>query len=94
MSPQYVLGIDSSTQSCKAALVDAETGEVHTLRRAAHPDGTQVDPEAWRAAMADSAGELLLRADAVSVAGQQHGMVALDADHNVVRPAILWNDQR
>lgn len=92
MSPQYVLGIDSSTQSCKAALVDAETGEVHTLRRAAHPDGTQVDPEAWVAALADSAGELLPQAGAVSVAGQQHGMVALDSGRRVVRPAILWND--
>jgi xylulokinase len=92
LSPQYVLGIDSSTQSCKAALVDAETGEVRALRRAAHPDGTQVDPAAWCAALADSAGGLLPQANAVSVAGQQHGMVALDADGGVVRPAVLWND--
>lgn len=92
MSPQYVLGIDSSTQSCKSVLVDAETGEVRDLRRAPHPDGTQVDPRAWRRALTETCVDLLPRAAAVAVAGQQHGMVALDADGEVVRPAMLWND--
>ena len=92
MSPQYVLGIDSSTQSCKSVLVDADTGQVRDLRRAPHPDGTQVDPRAWRRALTETCVDLLPRAAAVAVAGQQHGMVALDADGEVVRPAMLWND--
>ncbi|WP_407341964.1 xylulokinase [Pengzhenrongella phosphoraccumulans] len=92
MSPQFVLGIDSSTQSCKSVLVDAETGKIHDLRRAPHPDGTQVAPMAWRAALTDSCDDLMSQVAAVSVAGQQHGMVALDADGEVVRPAMLWND--
>lgn len=89
-----VLGIDSSTQSCKAVLVDAATGEVVAEQRATHPDGTEVDPTAWLTAMAQATEGLIERADAVSIAGQQHGMVALDAEDEVVRPALLWNDTR
>ena len=89
-----VLGIDSSTQSTKALLGDAETGQVLEERRAAHPDGTEVDPRSWLAAVDDAAGPLLERADAVSVGGQQHGMVLLDEAGEVVRPALLWNDTR
>ncbi len=89
-----VLGIDSSTQSCKALLVDAQTGEVVDEGRASHPDGTEVDPRAWVTAMAQATEGLLDRADAVSIAGQQHGMVALDAEGDVVRDALLWNDTR
>ena len=51
-----VLGIDSSTQSTKALLVDAETGEVQDERRAAHPEGTEVDPRAWLDAVDEAAG--------------------------------------
>jgi len=89
-----VLGIDSSTQSTKALLVDAATGEVVEERRAAHPDGTEVDPRAWLAAVDEAAGPLLERAEAVAVGGQQHGMVLLDGAGEVVRPALLWNDTR
>ncbi|MGV8973654.1 MAG: xylulokinase [Rhodoglobus sp.] len=91
MSP-LVLGIDSSTQSCKSILVDADTGEICDLRRAPHPGGTQVEPGAWRTALTDSCDDLMSGVAAVAVAGQQHGMVALDADGAVVRPAMLWND--
>jgi xylulokinase len=93
MSPT-VLGIDSSTQSTKALLVDAETGHVLEQRRAPHPDGTEVDPQAWLDAVDDAAGPLLERADALAVGGQQHGMVLLDEHDQVVRPALLWNDTR
>ncbi|QCR52500.1 xylulokinase [Brachybacterium sp. SGAir0954] len=89
-----VLGIDSSTQSAKALLVDAATGEVVEECRAAHPDGTEVDPRAWLAAVDEAAGPLLERAEAVAVGGQQHGMVLLDGAGEVVRPALLWNDTR
>ncbi|WP_411730673.1 xylulokinase [Paeniglutamicibacter sp.] len=92
MGSQYVLGIDSSTQSCKAVLVRAETGEVIDQRRQPHPEGTQVDPARWLDAMEASTRGLLERADAVAVAGQQHGMVALDEEGDPVRDAMLWND--
>jgi len=93
MAP-LVLGIDSSTQSTKALLVDAETGQVLEERRASHPDGTEVDPRSWLRAVDEAAGPLLERADALAVGGQQHGMVLLDDQGEVVRPALLWNDTR
>lgn len=89
-----VLGIDSSTQSCKALLVDAATGRVLDEGRASHPSGSEVDPQAWIDALDEATAGLIERADAVSIAGQQHGMVALDKNDEVVRPALLWNDTR
>ena len=91
-----VAGVDSSTQSCKVVIRDAETGALVRQGRAPHPDGTEVDPQAWwdalRAAV-DAAGGLADVA-AVAVGGQQHGMVCLDEAGRVVRPALLWNDTR
>ena len=90
-----VAGVDSSTQSTKVVVCDARTGEIVREGRASHPDGTEVDPAAWWAAYeeATSAG-LLDDVRAIAVAGQQHGMVALDEDRAVVRKALLWNDTR
>ena len=91
-----VAGIDSSTQSCKVLIVDAATGAIVREGRAAHPDGTEVPPEAWWAALQQaiaSAGGLDDVA-AVSVGAQQHGMVVLDHGGRVIRPALLWNDTR
>lgn len=93
MAP-LVLGIDSSTQSTKALLVDADSGEVLEERRAAHPDGTEVDPQCWLDAVDEAAGPLLARADAIAVGGQQHSMVLLDEHGAPVRDALLWNDTR
>src|SRR5699024_4877996 len=87
-------GIDSSTQSCKALLVDAATGQIIDEGRASHPSGSEVDPRVWIAALDQATEGLLERADAVSIAGQQHGMVALDENDEIVRPALLWNDTR
>lgn len=92
--PQFVLGVDSSTQSCKALLVNAETGEIVDEARAPHPAGSEVDPQAWVDALHEATRELLPRAAAVSIAGQQHGMVLLDNHYEVVRDALLWNDTR
>lgn len=89
-----VLGVDSSTQSCKAILIDAADGQVVEQRHAPHPDGTEVDPKAWDVAFTDAAQPLLSKAKAASIGGQQHGMVCLDSDDQVVRPALLWNDVR
>ena len=57
----YVLGVDSSTQSTKALLVDAADGTVVEQRTAPHPAGTEVDPRAWLAAFDEAAGPLLGR---------------------------------
>lgn len=91
-----VAGVDSSTQSCKVVVVDAATGLIVREGRASHPEGTEVDPEAWWTALQSAIAAAGGFADvaAVSVAGQQHGMVVLDADGRVVRPALLWNDTR
>lgn len=94
MAADLVLGIDSSTQSTKALLVDATTGEIVAQQSAPHPDGTAVDPRAWLDAFDQASEGLLERASAVAVGGQQHGMVALDESDVPVHDAILWNDTR
>jgi xylulokinase len=93
---ELVAGIDSSTQSCKVVIREAGSGALVREGRAAHPPGTEVDPAAWwralNSALAQAGG--LDGVAAVSVAGQQHGMVCLDEHGDVVRPALLWNDTR
>lgn len=101
MSRDVVVGIDSSTQSCKAEIRDAETGELLASGSAPHtpafPPCSEQDPRSWwdalviavRAALAD-AGDVQVKA--MSVAAQCHGLVLLDADGEPLRPAKLWND--
>jgi len=91
-----VAGIDSSTQSCKVVVRDAETGELLRTGRARHPDGTEVDPAHWWRALTEAVREAggLDDVDAVAVGAQQHGSVLLDDAGDVVRPALLWNDGR
>jgi xylulokinase len=80
----------------KVVIRDAHTGQLVREGRASHPDGTEVDPAHWltglHAAFNDAGG--LDDVEAISIAGQQHGMVALDSDGEVIRPALLWNDTR
>ena len=75
---------------------DLDSGAVVRSGRAPHPDGTEVDPEAWwtalQAAIAEAGG--IDDVEAISVGGQQHGMVVLDSAGRVIRPALLWNDTR
>jgi xylulokinase len=91
-----VAGVDSSTQSVKVVIRDASTGKLIREGRASHPDGTEVDPAHWwealQKAIAQAGG--LDDVAAISIGGQQHGMVALDASGEVIRPALLWNDTR
>lgn len=91
-----VAGIDSSTQSCKVVIREADSGALVREGRAAHPPGTEVNPADWWHALnsALSCAGGLDGVAAVSVAGQQHGMVCLDERGEVVRPALLWNDTR
>jgi xylulokinase len=91
-----VAGVDSSTQSCKVVVRDADTGALVRSGSAAHPAGTEVHPDAWWQALGEATDRAGGLADvaAVSVGGQQHGMVCLSDDGQVVRPALLWNDLR
>lgn len=91
-----VAGVDSSTQSCKVVVRDVETGAVIRNGRASHPHGTEVDPAAWETALREAVAAAggLDDVAAISVGGQQHGMVALDERGEVIRPALLWNDIR
>lgn len=92
-----VAGVDSSTQSTKVEVRDLVSGAVVARASMPHvqttPPRSEQDPESWMTAF-DGAwraiGEPAVAA--ISVAGQQHGMVALDAAGEVVRPAKLWND--
>lgn len=102
----YFLGIDTSTTSSKALLID-EQGNViavasnpHTLQTP-KPLWSEQDPREWWEAVAASIKSVLEKAGisgervgAVGLTGQMHGLVLLDEAGNVLRPAILWNDQR
>jgi xylulokinase len=93
---KLIAGVDSSTQSCKVVIRDGVTGELVREGRASHPDGTEVAPAHWVSALdtaiADAGG--LDDVAAISIGGQQHGMVALDESGQVIRDALLWNDTR
>ncbi|MDN3497011.1 xylulokinase [Planococcus sp. APC 4015] len=91
-----VMGVDSSTQSCKVVVTDAAGLRVVREGRGRHPEGTSVDPEAWWTALQEAiaAAGGIDDVAAWAVGGQQHGMVALDAEGRVIRDALLWNDTR
>ncbi|MGI5354307.1 xylulokinase [Streptomyces sp. CA-252508] len=103
-SSPAVIGVDSSTQSTKAVLVDAASGEVLATGRAAHTvsggaGARESDPEEWWRALTGAVAEALAGFDAravtgIAVAGQQHGLVVLDSAGRPLRPALLWNDTR
>jgi xylulokinase len=96
------LGIDCGTQSTKAVLRDAETGDVVAVGRAPHElvehdDGTrEQDPQWWvdalRIAVRDATRGEHFAVGGIGVSGQQHGLVCLDEGDRPVRPAKLWND--
>lgn len=95
-----VLGVDSSTSACKVQVRDAETGTVVSSGRAPHPPTTpprsEQHPRDWEsafnAACVQAGVPTTYRPDAVAVGAQQHGLVVLDDQSEVLRPAKLWND--
>ena len=96
MANKLVAGIDSSTQSVKVVIKDANSGQLIREGKAAHPDGTSVHPSHWISALdkaIESAGGLS-DVSAISIAGQQHGFIPLDQNGEVIREALLWNDLR
>lgn len=91
------MGIDSSTQSTKVEVRDADDGRLVATGRAPHPrpspPRSEQDPGAWWEALVAAVAATGVRdVAAMSVAAQQHGLVALDAAGAVLRPAKLWND--
>src|SRR5579859_3376978 len=88
-----VAGVDSSTQSTKVVLCDAQDGTIVARGSAPHPGGTECPPQAWGEAPTRAGEDLLLRAAAVGVGGQQHGMVGGDESAGGIRPGLLWNDR-
>lgn len=91
-----VAGVDSSTQSVKIVVRDSDSGALLAQASRPHPDGTEVEPHHWLTALLAVIDEVggLDSLDAISIGGQQHGMVLLDSDGTVIRPALLWNDTR
>jgi xylulokinase len=96
-----VAGVDCSTQATKVVVVDADTGEAVGFGRAEHSiEGSEgvreTHPEVWWKAFLSALGQTNLAGEvaAVSVAGQQHGLVCLDESGQPLRPAMLWNDTR
>ena len=102
----YFLGIDTSTTSSKALLIDdkgkviAVASSPHTLQTP-RPLWSEQDPREWWDAVSASIRSVLEKAGisaesigAVGLTGQMHGLVLLDETGQVLRPAILWNDQR
>jgi xylulokinase len=94
--PAMVAGVDSSTQSCKIVVCELESGQIVRTGRAAYPDGTEVSAAAWL-----RASRKQLRTPGCwrmsrrwQSGGQQHGMVTLDESGELVRDALLWNDNR
>ncbi|MBQ7848812.1 MAG: xylulokinase, partial [Clostridia bacterium] len=100
----YYIGIDLGTSACKFLLMDEAGAIVNVVSKEyplefPKPGWSQQRPEDWKAAMMAGVPELIAGIDASEIkgigsGGQMHGLVVLDKDDNVIRPAILWNDGR
>ena len=102
----YLLGLDSSTTATKALLID-DKGKVlgvassHYNYETPHPLWTEQHPDLWWEGTVDSIRKLIKELDVdpnqiagIGLTGQMHGLVLLDGNQEVLRPALLWNDQR
>ena len=98
------IGVDLGTSAVKLLLMDAE-GKIHKIASREyplefpHPGWSQQDPLQWFTQTMDGLEELLRECDksqvaGISFGGQMHGLVTLDENDQVIRPAILWNDGR
>ncbi len=100
----YYIGIDLGTSAVKLLLVDGNGEIAREITKEyplsfPHPGWSEQKPEDWWSAVLAGVPELTAGADArlvraIGIGGQMHGLVALDRDDNVIRPAILWNDGR
>lgn len=102
----YLIGIDSSTTATKALLID-ETGNVVAVAATEYdydtpkPLWSEQDPHLWWRGTVNSIQQVLAQSGVsgaevkgVGLTGQMHGLVLLNKDGNVLRPSLLWNDQR
>ena len=104
MNRSTFIGIDLGTSAVKLLLVDQQGTVLNTVSREyplyfPEPGWSEQDPADWWTAVRAGVRELTAGFDASKVAGigcggQMHGLVALDGNDNVIRPAILWNDGR
>ena len=100
-SRRHVAGVDCSTQSTKVIVVDIDSGDVVAIGRSANPvmrDGpkSETNPEAWWLSLRSAINQTGMARHilSISIAAQQLGLVTLDADHQPLRNAILWDDTR
>ena len=101
---KYYIGADLGTSALKLLLVDSDGVIIKTVTNSydvvyPNPGWSEQSPEDWWDALVSGIKELVSDIDVslisgIGVAGQMHGLVALDKDDNVIRPAILWNDGR
>ena len=101
---KYYIGIDLGTSAMKLLLMDAQGQIYNTVTKEyplefPQPGWSQQKPQDWKSALYEGLPELLEGYDTTLVAGigcggQMHGLVVLDANDEVIRPAILWNDGR
>ncbi|MFD9719140.1 FGGY family carbohydrate kinase [Streptomyces sp. NPDC059076] len=93
-----VAGLDSSSALTQIVVCDTDTGAVLRQGYAPHPvdpKATEIDPQSWLLSLGEAAGGGLLEGvQAIGVSAQQHGLVPLDHQGNLVRPALLGNDKR
>jgi xylulokinase len=94
-----VAGVDSSTKSTKVVIVDSDDGTIVASATSRHPatspPRSEQDPMAWWRALSkawSACGPVTRSVKAISIAAQQHGLVALDLEGAPVHPAKLWND--
>ncbi len=100
----YYIGADLGTSALKLLLVDTDGNIVNTVSKAydvsfPNPGWSEQNPEDWWTALVEGVKELTADTDitlirGIGVGGQMHGLVILDENDNVIRPAILWNDGR
>ena len=99
---ELLAGLDIGTSAVKGIAIDRD-GRVAAIAEAAYPLSTprpgwaEQDPQDWWVATQAVLDALRAKAgppSAIGLSGQMHGLVALDAEGRVLRPAILWNDQR
>lgn len=101
---KYYIGVDLGTSALKLLLVDSDGKVLNTVSKSYNvsypkPGWSEQSPEDWWSALVEGIGELTEGFDkalvaAIGAAGQMHGLVILDSDDKVIRPAILWNDGR
>lgn len=100
----YYIGIDLGTSACKMLLVDENGAVINTVTEEypvyyPHPSWSEQEPSDWWNACISGINKLIDGSDkskiaGIGVAGQMHGLVALDKNDEIIRPAILWNDAR